>query len=225
MAVPHTVDVLVIGGGATGAGVLRDLARTRPRAPCSWSAATSAPGRPAATTACSTPAAATSPRTSSRPASASTRTASCAGSRRRASRTPAATSSPRPTIPTTTSRRTPTTATPAASTATRSRSPDLLGREPALNPKIRRAFRVPDGSIEPWQLIDATIADARRTAATRSPTSASSAWRSGGGPDHRGHAARRADRAPCPGSGPGSWSPRPAPGRARSRRSPTSRSR
>jgi glycerol-3-phosphate dehydrogenase len=39
---------------------------------------------------------------------------------------------------------------------------DLLGREPALNPRIRRAFRVPDGSIEPWQLIDATVADARR---------------------------------------------------------------
>src|SRR5690349_12312361 len=38
----------------------------------------------------------------------------------------------------------------------------LLGREPALNPRIRRAFRVPDGSIEPWQLIDATLADARR---------------------------------------------------------------
>ena len=27
MSVPHTADVLVIGGGATGAGVLRDLAR------------------------------------------------------------------------------------------------------------------------------------------------------------------------------------------------------
>jgi glycerol-3-phosphate dehydrogenase len=37
----------------------------------------------------------------------------------------------------------------------------LLAREPALNPKIRRAFRVPDGSIEPWQLIEATVADAR----------------------------------------------------------------
>lgn len=37
----------------------------------------------------------------------------------------------------------------------------LLAREPALNPKIRRAFRTPDGSIEPWQLIDAIIADAR----------------------------------------------------------------
>jgi glycerol-3-phosphate dehydrogenase len=39
---------------------------------------------------------------------------------------------------------------------------DLLAKEPALNPKIRRAFRVPDGSIEPWQLIESTIRDARR---------------------------------------------------------------
>jgi len=38
---------------------------------------------------------------------------------------------------------------------------DLLPREPALSRRIRRAFRVPDGSIEPWQLIDATLADAR----------------------------------------------------------------
>ena len=38
---------------------------------------------------------------------------------------------------------------------------ELLAREPALNPRIRRAFRVPDGSIEPWALIDATVADAR----------------------------------------------------------------
>jgi glycerol-3-phosphate dehydrogenase len=38
---------------------------------------------------------------------------------------------------------------------------DLLAREPALNPKIRRAFRVPDGSVEPWQLIEATVRDAR----------------------------------------------------------------
>jgi glycerol-3-phosphate dehydrogenase len=38
----------------------------------------------------------------------------------------------------------------------------LLAREPALNPKIRRAFRTPDGSIEPWQLIDSILADARQ---------------------------------------------------------------
>ncbi len=38
---------------------------------------------------------------------------------------------------------------------------DLLRREPALNPAIRRAFRVPDASLEPWQLIDGNIRDAR----------------------------------------------------------------
>lgn len=37
----------------------------------------------------------------------------------------------------------------------------LLRREPALNPAVRRAFRVPDGSLEPWQLIEATVGDAR----------------------------------------------------------------
>jgi len=36
-----------------------------------------------------------------------------------------------------------------------------LRREPALNPKIRRVFRLPDGSVEPWNLIDGNIADAR----------------------------------------------------------------
>lgn len=39
---------------------------------------------------------------------------------------------------------------------------DALRHEPALNPKIRRVFRVPDGAVEPWQLIDANVADARR---------------------------------------------------------------
>ena len=39
---------------------------------------------------------------------------------------------------------------------------ELLRREPALNPGIRRAFRVPDASLEPWQLIEANVADARR---------------------------------------------------------------
>src|SRR3954451_568891 len=39
--------------------------------------------------------------------------------------------------------------------------PTLLAKEPALTRRIRRAFRVPDGSIEPWQLIDSTLADAR----------------------------------------------------------------
>jgi glycerol-3-phosphate dehydrogenase len=36
-----------------------------------------------------------------------------------------------------------------------------LRREPALNPAIRRVFRLPDGSVEPWNLIDANLADAR----------------------------------------------------------------
>ena len=36
-----------------------------------------------------------------------------------------------------------------------------LRREPALNPKIRRVFRLPDGSVEPWNLIDANLADAK----------------------------------------------------------------
>jgi glycerol-3-phosphate dehydrogenase len=39
--------------------------------------------------------------------------------------------------------------------------PDLLRREPALNPAISRAFRVPDASLEPWQLIDGNVTDAR----------------------------------------------------------------
>ncbi len=38
----------------------------------------------------------------------------------------------------------------------------LLRREPALNPAIRRAFRVPDASLEPWQLIESNVADARK---------------------------------------------------------------
>lgn len=40
--------------------------------------------------------------------------------------------------------------------------PRLLEREPLLDPRIRKAFRVPDGSIEPWHLVDANLADARR---------------------------------------------------------------
>ena len=46
---------------------------------------------------------------------------------------------------------------------------NLLEREPALNPAIRRAFRVPDASIEPWQLIEANIADARTRGADAWP--------------------------------------------------------
>jgi glycerol-3-phosphate dehydrogenase len=37
---------------------------------------------------------------------------------------------------------------------------ELLRRVPTLNPAIRRAFAVPDGSVEPWNLIDANVAEA-----------------------------------------------------------------
>jgi glycerol-3-phosphate dehydrogenase len=45
----------------------------------------------------------------------------------------------------------------------------LLGREPALNPAIRRAFRVPDAALEPWQLIEANIVSARSRGADAWP--------------------------------------------------------
>jgi glycerol-3-phosphate dehydrogenase len=45
----------------------------------------------------------------------------------------------------------------------------LLAREPALNPAIRRAFRVPDASVEPWQLIEANVVDARSRGADAWP--------------------------------------------------------
>lgn len=38
---------------------------------------------------------------------------------------------------------------------------ELLRREPALHPGVRRAFRVPDASLEPWKLIEANLEDAR----------------------------------------------------------------
>ena len=43
---------------------------------------------------------------------------------------------------------------------------DVLRLEPALNPRIRRAFRVPDASLEPWQLIEANLAEARDRGST-----------------------------------------------------------
>ena len=39
---------------------------------------------------------------------------------------------------------------------------EAFRREPALNRKIRRVFRTRDGSVEPWQLIEANVADARQ---------------------------------------------------------------
>jgi glycerol-3-phosphate dehydrogenase len=38
----------------------------------------------------------------------------------------------------------------------------LFQREPALSRAIRRAFRVPDGSLEPWQLVEANLVAARQ---------------------------------------------------------------
>jgi glycerol-3-phosphate dehydrogenase len=37
----------------------------------------------------------------------------------------------------------------------------LRAREPALNPALKCAFRVPDAVVEPWQLIEANVDDAR----------------------------------------------------------------
>ncbi len=39
---------------------------------------------------------------------------------------------------------------------------ELFRREPALNRGIRRAFRVPDASLEPWRLVEANLLDARQ---------------------------------------------------------------
>lgn len=38
---------------------------------------------------------------------------------------------------------------------------DLFRAEPQLNRRIRRAFRVPDASLEPWELIDGNLASGR----------------------------------------------------------------
>ena len=62
----------------------------------------------------------------------------------------------------------------AASTARRSRSQEALRREPALNPGIRRVFRLPDGVVEPWQ------PDRVRTSPTRAPAAATRGLPAGG---------------------------------------------
>src|SRR5207253_4778894 len=38
---------------------------------------------------------------------------------------------------------------------------EVLRHEPALNPAIKRAFRVPDATLEPWALIEANVEAAR----------------------------------------------------------------
>jgi glycerol-3-phosphate dehydrogenase len=57
----------------------------------------------------------------------------------------------------------------------------LLAREPALNPAIRRAFRVPDAALEPWQLIEANLTDARSRGADAWPYHRVVAMRRSGG--------------------------------------------
>ncbi|MGH2466028.1 MAG: anaerobic glycerol-3-phosphate dehydrogenase subunit GlpA [Candidatus Limnocylindrales bacterium] len=37
---------------------------------------------------------------------------------------------------------------------------EMFRREPALNRQIRRAYRVPDASLEPWQLVESNLRDA-----------------------------------------------------------------
>lgn len=43
---------------------------------------------------------------------------------------------------------------------------ELFRREPMLNRGIRAAYAVPDASLEPWELVDATLASAREHGAT-----------------------------------------------------------
>lgn len=57
----------------------------------------------------------------------------------------------------------------------------LLARETALNPRIKRAFRVPDASLEPWQLIEANVDDARSRGASILPYHELVAMRRSGG--------------------------------------------
>lgn len=46
---------------------------------------------------------------------------------------------------------------------------DLLAREPLLNRRIRRAFRVPDAALEPWSLIESNVAAARELGSEARP--------------------------------------------------------
>src|SRR5664279_3622211 len=46
---------------------------------------------------------------------------------------------------------------------------ELFRREPVLNRGIRRAFRVPDASLEPWQLVEANLLDARQRGSAALP--------------------------------------------------------
>lgn len=58
---------------------------------------------------------------------------------------------------------------------------DLFAREPALNRAIRTAYRVPDASLEPWQLIDGNVTDARSRGAVVLPYHQAVAMQRSGG--------------------------------------------
>ena len=57
----------------------------------------------------------------------------------------------------------------------------LRAREPALNPGLKRAFRVPDAVVEPWQLIEANVEDARSRGGEAWPYHRVAAMRRSGG--------------------------------------------
>ena len=153
-------DALVIGGGATGAGLLRDLARRgmrdaarrplRPRDRHERPVPRPAPFRRALCRA----------RRRSLHANASSRTASCGGSRPLRSRTPAAISSPRPDDPDDYVDAFPALCAASDVDCEEVDVAEVLRTNPTLNPRIRRAFAVPDAAVEPWQLIEGNVADA-----------------------------------------------------------------
>jgi glycerol-3-phosphate dehydrogenase len=160
MALPHTVDVLVIGGGATGAGILRDLARRGMKALLVERSdfATGTSGRYHGLL-----------HSGGRYVAKDRQAAEECVEENRVLRRIAPASIEdtggyfvaTPDDPDDYVAAFPENCRLAGVECDEIAIKDLLGREPALNPQIRRAFRVPDGSIEPWMLIEATVADAR----------------------------------------------------------------
>ena len=165
MALPHTVDVLVIGGGATGAGILRDLARRGMKALLVERSdfATGTSGRYHGLL-----------HSGGRYVAKDRQAAEECVEENRVLRRIAPASIEdtggyfvaTPDDPDDYVAAFPENCRLAGVDCDEIAIKDLLGREPALNPQIRRAFRVPDGSIEPWMLIEATVADARARAPT-----------------------------------------------------------
>jgi glycerol-3-phosphate dehydrogenase len=99
----------------------------------------------------------------------SSRTRSSAGSQPTASRTPAACSSRRPGT-------TQSSATTSCAAARKTGVPveevpvaEALGKEPRLEPRITRAFAVPDANLDPWKLVSACTRSAKAYGATILP--------------------------------------------------------